>query len=357
MDHPVTPTGKRGKISRRVRLEDLALTCGVSVATVSRALSGGAGVRAELVDRIQRAAQDFSYAVPSSLAGQKVMVVASAAAMIDYARSQFTLAVMQGIEERAALLRATVLTRPVGSIDDERRALDEAQADDRVAGLLFLTLDDADMLAPTRGFGKPVVLVNGDDPSMHLSSIAPCNRAAGALATGHLMNLGHRRILFLMRRGRRTIERRFEGWRDRMYPEGGVDPALVVEVADWLPDLAAWAMGDRIDRLGVDFTAVLAAGDVLAFGAMQALQARGISVPGDVSVMGMDGLPQGAFHNPALTAIQMPMQQIGAAAIDLLRDLRGGLPLPARRIELACTLLERGSCGPVHGTSWPRAAE
>jgi len=339
-------TGKRGKASRRVRLEDLAQACGVSIATVSRALSGAEGVRPDLVERIQRAAQDFSYAPPSSLAGQRIMVLASQAAMVDYARSQFTLAVMQGLEERATLLRARIVTRAIGSTEQERRALDEAAADPDVAGVLFLTLDDEDALLPTRGFPKPVVLVNGDDPSMRLSSIAPSNRAAGAVATEHLFSLGHRRILFLLRRGRRTIERRFEGWRDRMLAHDAFDPGLAVEVADWLPDLAGAAIVDRVNK-GRDFTAVLCAGDSLVFGALHALKSLGIDVPGAVSVMGMDGLPQGAFQDPPLSAIEMPARSIGMGAIDLLRDLRSGMPLPARRIELACRLLERGSCGTV----------
>lgn len=344
----MTPIGKRGKLSRRVRLQDLADFCGVSIATVSRALSGADGVRPDLLDRIQRAAMDFNYAMPSSLGGQKVLVLASAAAMDDFARSQFTLNVMQGLQERATLLRVELITRAISTPEDEQRALTEAEADPAIAGLLFLTLDDESMLAPTRGFAKPVVLLNGDDPMMKLSSIAPSNRAAGAMAADYLRQLGHRRILFLMRRGRRTIERRFEGWRDRMFPlDRGHDPSLVVEVADWLPDHAARAISDRIAQRGCDFTAILAAGDVLAFGAMQALAAHGISVPREVSVMGMDGLPQGAFQNPPLTAIEMPMRDIGAAAIDLLRELHGGLPLPARRIELACRLLIRSSCGPA----------
>ncbi|QYK42716.1 MAG: LacI family DNA-binding transcriptional regulator [Paracoccaceae bacterium] len=341
------PKGKRGKASRRVRLEDLAAASGVSVATVSRALSGGAGVRPDLAERLQRMARDFSYATPSPLAGRRIFVLASPAAMEDYSRSQFTLNVMQGLEERAALQRAVVEARAIGSTDEERRALTEAADDDQVAGLLFLTLDDEDMLAGARGFPKPVVLVNGDDPSMLLSSVAPSNRAAAALATDHLMRLGHRRILFLMRRGRRTIQRRLEGWGDRMFPGGAHDPDLVLGVADWLPDLAAEAIRARVAARGLDFTAVLAAGDSLAMGAMQGLAAMGIAVPGQVSVMGMDGLPQGAFLNPPLTAIEMPMREIGAVAVDLLRDLGAGQHLPARRIELACRLLDRGSCGPA----------
>lgn len=340
----MTDTGKRGRPSRRMRLEDVARECGVSVATVSRALSGAGGVRAEVLVRIREVAQGLRYSAPPSLAGRKVLVLASAAAIVDAARSQFTHGVMEGLTARATALQIALVTRAVASPQDEAAVLAEAAADSTVAGLLFLTLDDAAMLAPTRGFAKPIVLVNGDDPLMRLSSVAPCNRAAAALATDHLMRLGHRRILFLMRPGRRTIERRREGWRDRM--GDGADPSLVVEVADWLPDLAAGAVSARLARAR-DFTAILAAGDSLAFGALQALRAAGIAVPGEISVMGMDGLPQGAFQTPPLSAMRMPMAEIGAAALDLLRDLLAGPPGPARRIELACALVEGASCGTV----------
>ncbi|NEX45416.1 LacI family DNA-binding transcriptional regulator [Pseudotabrizicola algicola] len=346
------PPGKSGKPSRRIKLDDLATACGVSVATVSRALSGAPGVRPELVEKIQRKAQEFRYALPSTLAGQRLLILASPAAMEDYARSQFTLNVMQGIEERVRLLRAEVVTQAITSTDQERQALAEAATDPRVAGLLFLTLDDEDMLAAARRFSKPVVLVNGDDPLMRLSSVAPSNRAAAAMATDYLMRLGHRRILFLSHRGRRTIERRVEGWRDRMTAGGtALDPDLQMDLPDWLPDRAAEALRARVNQRGVDFTAVLCASDSLALGALQGLATLGLSVPDTVSVLGMDGLAQGAFFSPPLTALEIPMQHIGAAAVDLLRDLSLGAHMPARRIELACRLVERQSCGPA-----PRAS-
>ena len=343
--------GKRARASRRIRLEDLAAACGVSVATVSRALSGAGGVRPELAQRIQRVAQDYRYALPSTLAGQGLLILASPAAMEDYSRSQFTLNVMQGIEERAGLLRAEVATRSIATEVEERAALAVAAADASVAGLVLLTIDDEDMLAAARAFPKPVVLVNGDDPSMRLSSVAPSNRAAGALATDHLIALGHRRILFLGRRGRRTIERRIEGWRDRMAASGlAPGPELYVDTGDWLPEAAAEAVRARVAHGGRDFTAIVCAGDSLAQGALQALAGLGIGVPGEVSVIGMDGLAQGAFFSPPLTAVEMPMRAIGAAAVDLIRDLRTGPAAPARRIELACRMVVRASCAaPARG--------
>jgi hypothetical protein len=77
-----------------------------------------------------------------------------------------------------------------------------------------------------------------------------------------------------------------------------------------------------------DFTAVLAAGDSLAVGAMMGVQQQGYSVPGDVSIMGMDDLPQAAFLNPPLTTMHISMREIGSVALDLLRDSLSGLPMP-----------------------------
>lgn len=336
--------GKRGKKSKRIRLEDIALACGVSLSTASRALAGEKGVRPEIREQILAAAKNANYAIPTAVAGQKVILAASSAAMIDYVRNQFTLYVLEGLKERAQTLGVEIVTRPIADQSEERAVLKEAQEDEQVAGLLFLTIDDEGMLAATRGFDKPVVLLNSDDPFMRLSSVTPCNRSSARVATDHLIGLGHHRILFIMRPGRRTIERRYEGWRDALLAKGlPVTPDLVVPVDDWLPELAAQAIAQRIKSNGLDFTAVLAAGDSLAVGAMLGVQQMGLSVPTDVSVMGMDDLPQAAFLNPPLTTMHIPMREIGSVALDLLRDSLSGLPMPARRVEIACHLVERAS--------------
>ncbi len=340
--------GKRGRPSRRVRLEDIAATCGVSVSTASRALGGGKGVREDLREKIIGTAKNLNYKVPTSIAGRKVFLAASSAALIDHLRNQFTSYVLEGLNQRAKTLGVELVTRSVASGEDEIALLTEAESNEEVAGCLFLTLDDENVLTLTSGFRKPIVLVNGDDPAMRHSSVTPCNRSAARLATEHLLDLGHERILFLMRRGRRTIERRFEGWQDALKARG-LDPAadLVIEVDDWLPELAAAAIAQRIAGRGLDFTAVLAAGDSLAIGAMIGFERAGYRVPADVSVAGMDDLPLAAFQNPPLTTMHIPMREIGAASLDLLLDDLGGMDLPPRRVELACHVVERQSTGLV----------
>jgi DNA-binding LacI/PurR family transcriptional regulator len=343
-------SGKRGRPSRRVRLEDIAARCRVSVSTASRALAGGKGVRADLRGKIIETAKSLNYKIPASVAGRKVILAASSAAMIDHLRNQFTSYVLEGLNERSRALGVELVTRAIANGDEEVALLKEAEDDESVAGCLFLTLDDETVLTLTSGFHKPIVLVNGDDPAMRHSSVTPCNRSAARLAAEHLLDLGHERILFLMRRGRRTIERRFEGWQDALKARG-IDGAatLAIEVDDWLPELAAEAMASRIAARGLDFTAVLAAGDSLAVGAMMGIGRAGYRVPSDVSVMGMDDLPQAAFHNPPLTTMHIPMREIGAASLDLLLDDLGGMDLPPRRVELACHIVERQSTGPARG--------
>ncbi len=119
---------------------------------------------------------------------------------------------------------------------------------------------------------------------------------------------------------------------------------------DWLPELAEEAIAARIRDRGLDFTAVLTAGDSLAYGAIRGIERAGLSVPADVSVVGMDDLPLSAFCSPPLTTMHIPMREIGAVALSLLLDDLSLAALPARRIELACNLVSRQSTGPVSAT-------
>lgn len=340
------PDGKRDQISRRVRLKDIAERCGVSTATVSRALSRRGYVADELNERIHAVAIQLNYPIPSSQAGQRVLLAASVPAMVDFARNQFTLHVLHGIRDRGEVLGITVETRQIADWADHAALFAEAEKQDDIAGVLLLTVDDPAVFRAAQALSKPVILVNSDDPDMRLSSVAPCNRSAAALGTQHLRSLGHRRILFLTRPGRRTIARRLEGWRDAMGED--YDPALITEVDDWRTDLASAAIAARLEKR--QFSAILATGDSLAMGACLALKSAGLSIPQDVSVLTIDGSPQTELLDPPLSAIAIPMHSVGAAALDLLCEAVANPHTPVRRVELACRLVRRGSDGPVSGT-------
>ena len=323
-------------------MEDLAEECGVSVATVSRVLTDKPGVRADIRAKVKTAAAAMGYSQFQPAAGQRVALIASRAAMVDMARSQFTLHVVEGLRERAGQLGMILET--VTATGSMAEAVDGSDAD----GFLLLTPQGDEEVAQVAALGRPVVLVNGEDPTMRLSSVAPCNRAAAAQATAHLLRLGHRRILFMTRSGRKTIAERHAGWAEEMARAGlPVTPDLVVEVADWIPELAAQSIKARLDQGPRDFTAILCAGDSLAYGALIGLAEAGVSVPHEVSVLGFDGLPQCDFQMPPLSAVTIPMRHLGAVALDLLREQLLGRGMPPRRIELACPVVERASTARV----------
>src|SRR5690606_18441910 len=156
--------GKRGTLTRRIRLEDVAAQCGVSVSTASRALANAKGVRPDLRATILETARRLNYTVPTSIAGRKVILAASSAAMLDYVRNQFTFYVLEVLAERAKSLGVEVVSRAIANTEEEAALLDDARADDGVVGCLFLTLDDESVLTLASDFDKPIVLVNGDDP-------------------------------------------------------------------------------------------------------------------------------------------------------------------------------------------------
>ncbi len=339
------PTGgdETGDVApRRARLDDIARRCGVSVSTVSRALSGEKGVSHELRQSVQEVARALRYAVPIEIGGSKVVLATSRAAMVDYARNQFTWYVLEGLKKRAEMMGIEIVIEPIADAGIAR--IIELEKDASVSGVIFLTVDDPQILDVAARFSKPVVLVNSDDPQMRLSSVLPCNRSAARLATDYLLRQGHRKIAFLMCPGRRTIEQRLDGWREAMVLYGlSTTDSLTIAVNDWLPELAEQAVMAHLRDNRDEFSAILCAGDSLAVGAMRAVLNLGYRVPEDFSIMGMDDLPFAEYLDPPLTTIHLPVGEMGSTALELLQEMiSGNITLP-RRIELACALKERQS--------------
>ncbi|WP_370426763.1 LacI family DNA-binding transcriptional regulator [Pantoea vagans] len=327
---------------RRVRLEDIAIRCRTSLSTVSRALSGEKGVSHELRTRIQDVARAMRYTPAQELGGARIVLAISQVAMLDYHRYQFSWYVLQGLKARATLLGVDLITHPLN--DNDNGALQALLEEPDVGGVLALTVDDSGFLDMLVNLQKPAVLVNTEDPLMRLSSVLPCNRSATRMACEHLLDRGHRDILFLTHPGRRPIEQREEGWREAMRCHQLLcDNSRILTVTDWLPELAERAVIARFRDNPHECTAILCANDSLALGAINGMRALGVRVPEEMSVMGMNNLPQAEFATPPLTTVHLSVQEIGTLALELLQDIIEGRMAIPRRVELACAIVERQS--------------
>jgi DNA-binding LacI/PurR family transcriptional regulator len=252
---------------------------------------------------------------------------------------------LRGIEETARAGPWLVL---VCYTHDEpqlaRRYLDQLVAR-QVDGLIV-----AAGLPATEGESKnlpPVVHV--DKPKVRGNVILLDSERAGFLATRHLLEHGHRRIGLVT--GALTwsnVRECYAGYKRALRSAGlEVQTDYVVEAPDFALE-AGHAAAQPLLQLSDPPTAIFGAADVLAIGAMQAIEERGLRVPEDVAVVGYNNIDLAALVKPALTTVHAPSYDMGVAAMTMLLDLLAGRSVKQPRVKLPTRLIVRRSCG-CHG--------
>jgi LacI family transcriptional regulator, purine nucleotide synthesis repressor len=340
---------------KKVGIREVAEAAGVAMSTVSHALNGTAPISEEVRDRVRDVARDLGYLAKRQAKGaiaalSKVMIIVPEGALVDSDENLVSWTILSALTRDCEARGLRVVPHTLGrdqSVADVIGAARAAQAD----GIILINDDRGPLLEGICNTGIPAVLINGEDPDMHIDSVTPGNRFAAQKATKRLISMGHRKIIHLAWTGRKTVERRLDGFMDAFAETGMPRENAVVVMADgFLPEHGKRAMADWLaahpDLDGV--TAIFCAADNLAFGAIKALQAAGLSVPDDISVMGFDGVALGELHAPALSTVSIPLDQFGAEALSLLeqRAISASRPRAAHRLELGCEIVDRASIAP-----------
>ncbi|QHT56752.1 GGDEF domain-containing protein [Cellulomonas sp. H30R-01] len=190
--------------------------------------------------------------------------------------------------------------------------------------------------------GADVVLVGHSLPG--ITSVRADNAAGVAAAVAHLVAHGHTRIAFAGFRGAPDVAERYDGYRDGLHA-AGIVPAddLVYDAPDNLEGGGAVAARAML-AAGLPSTAVVCGTDLNAIGLMRVLRAAGLDVPGDQAVVGFDDIDRAAFEQPGLASVAQPMEEIGATAVELLRERRAAAEGP-RTVRVPTTFVPRESCG------------
>ncbi|WP_027487608.1 LacI family DNA-binding transcriptional regulator [Allorhizobium undicola] len=338
----------------KVGLKDVAEAAGVSLSTASHALNGTAPLTQDVRDRILTAARQLGYlekrrskATIASLRSLLLAVNHDAAPRSDINLVSWTIlnGLRQECERRAIRLVPLVSeTTRIDAQDIKRLAKAE-----NVDAIVVLNEDRPELTRALAQLALPVVLLNGEDPSMKLDTVTGENRFGARAATEHLLSLGHRRILHLTwGAGRTTIRRRQDGFIDAHLLAGLAAPLdMIVEAEGFEPMAGEKAIRAVFaeDRSLRGATAIFCAADNLAFGCLKALKDLGIRVPEDMSVLGFDDIMPGEFTVPPLSTMHLPTERLGAAALDMIEQrLIANDPLrPAHRLELGCRMVIRGS--------------
>jgi len=300
-------------------LRDVADHAGVSVATASRVVSGSAAVRPETRDRVERAMRDLLYvpprrAEPSGAIGLFVP---------EFGNPVFG-ALAEAMEVEAARSGlASILCNTHGSAQRELEYV-HMLLERRVDGMIFISAEITDVRSSHAHYatllerGARLVFVNGGSEDLEVTSVGVDERAAGRIATEHLIELGHRRIGFVAGDAFALPTReKTAGHRDALGAVGLSDGLVAHAEFGFAGGRAA--MRQLMTRpVAGRPTGVLCSSDVMALGAVHEAKEFGLRVPEDVSVVGFDGIDAASWTQPPLTTIEQPIDEIARTAVSAL---------------------------------------
>lgn len=332
-----------GASRRRPTIYDVARLAGVSTATVSRALNGTGQVAEGKRAAIASAVEQLGYR-PNTIARSLVTrSTQTIALLLPDITNPFYAELVAGIHELTLERGYTMLLCTTDFDPEQEERYLRLLRGKHVDGALV----DGLVLPPERiaGFvedGFPIVCLDRDVDSPAVPLVQVDNRMGARLATDHLLSLGHRCIAHIAGATARISEERLLGY------QGALAGAGIA------PDSSLVAMGNFTEGGGHDamqallaaapgLTAVFAANDLSAIGAMSAIAAAGRRVPGDVSVVGFDDVRLSQYTAPPLTTVRQPAREIARYATELLLGMIGGRRPPVLHRPFAPELILRES--------------
>ncbi len=333
-------------------LADVASIAGVSKSTASRALSGRGYVSAETRRRVERAASELDYVVSSTAASLVTGRTRNVSVVIPFINRWYFAEVLEGIE--AALIRAGYdLTLYRLRTDDElrRRVFDYFLVRKRVDAVISVAID----LSPhevhlLQSLGKPLVGIGGRIDGIPTLAIDDVETAR--LATAHLLGLGHRRIMHVGGDQNEQMDFRVHSQRYTGFSTAVRDAGITIDddfrASDFSIEggyaVGLAVLGDPLTRP----TAIFAGCDEIGIGISLAARHLGISVPAELSIIGIDGHPLSEIFG--LTTLAQQPGVHGARAVELLlTQLEHAAAVPPDEHELMPTVVTvRSSTAPPH---------
>ncbi len=339
------------------RLADIAAQAGVSEATVSRVLNGKPGVAATTREAVLTALDILGYERPARLRRRSAGLVGLITPELENPIFPAFAQVIGQALTRQGYTPVLATQTPGGSTEDELTGM---LVDRGVSGIIFVsglhadTTADMERYERLRGHGVPFVLINGFSDQVRAPFVSPDDGAAMRLAVTHLVSLGHRRIGLALGPARFVpVQRKTAGFLRALRDELGTGEAEAAELVEHSLYTLEGGQAAATALIGRGCTAAICASDMMALGAIRAARQRGLSVPGEFSVIGFDDSPLIAFTDPPLTTIRQPVPAMGQAAVRALLEEIGGTPAPHSEFVFLPELVVRGSTAAASGIASP----
>jgi LacI family transcriptional regulator len=310
-----------------ITILEVARQAGVSPSTVSRVVNGSAGVSERKRIAVEETIRALDFRPNPSARSLKTGTTMSIGVVVQDLESPFFTRMLRGIEEGLADSgHIPIIVSGLWNAQEEQARI-RLLAERRIDGLIVLAghLSDEQLIEFARI--QPVAVAGRRLMGPNLSGQWVDQDEAGHLATSHLLSLGHRRIAFIAGPDSHADARQRHAGYLSAHRAHGIEPnpALYAQ-GDFMETGGLLAMNRLLDAQA-PFTAVFAANDQMAYGARVALYRRGVRVPDDISLVGVDDMPASAFMTPALTTVRQPLHEVGRhVAAELLRLMGRDVP-------------------------------
>jgi DNA-binding LacI/PurR family transcriptional regulator len=314
-------------LARTVTIRTVAERAGCSIATVSRVINGTARASADAEARVRAAIAELEFRPSEIGRSLKTLRTRTVGVVIPSLTKPVFASSVAGIEAEARVRGHALLVTATDYDPARERAVVDTLVAQSVAGLV-LTVADPDT-NPTLDMldaeGIPYVLVYNEPQRIPRPAVTVDNAAATRALTEALIAHGHRRILFIAGRFSSSDRSRLrhQGYLAAMGAHG-LAPEPVLEL-DYIADAPAHrAALESLFAVRARPTAMICSNDLLALSIIAAVRAMGLSVPGDMSVAGFDGIAIGRLVTPELSTVDQPTRLMGARAIERLFDMFEG---------------------------------
>ena len=324
-------------------MADVARLAGVSHQTVSRVLNEHPNVRPLTRERVLAAIRELAYR-PNAAARTLVTRRTHTLGVITSDTMLYGPTSMLYGFERAAHDAYFVSVASLPALD-RRSMLDAVERflGQGIEGIIVIATVDTAVAALGHVPPEVPLVAVGCGTRASVTSVAIDNAAGAAAATRYLLGLGHKTVYHLA--GPLSCldaKERVDGWRQALREAGADEPAVLA--GDWSAS-SGYKLGGQL-AADSGLTAVFCGNDTMALGVIRALTERGLRVPGDVSVVGFDDVPEAGYYLPPLSTVRQDFGELGRRALSTLIDRMSGAIPAGRRVRVAPELIVRASAAP-----------
>lgn len=334
-----------------ITIQDVAFAAGVSVSTVSRVLNDKIDVAPETFEKVQRVIEALGYTsslAAKSMRSRKTNVIGL---VVPDLEQSFCLNVVKGVNRAIEQLDYDLLVYTGGSSRDQAWAVRERQYVSLLNGSITDGIIVVTPTAETFSTSYPLVAIDPHLDSADFPAVIATNHVGAVAAMEYLLSLGHRRIGFIG--GRPDLQsaiRRLQGYKDSLLQANILFEPDLVQVGDFTQG-TGYRCAQKLLALSCRPTAIFAANDKSAIGAIEACTEIGLKVPEDISIVGFDNIEEASFVNGGLTTVDQFIGDMGRVAVEMLVSLIQDKSLENQVYRMPTQLIVRNTCRAIASES------